>query len=184
MVRVSFATIASALLATAAAQGVKIKYMPFGDSITEIVCWRALLWKQLQDAGYKHVDFVGSQSKATNGAGCSKNPDYDKNHEGHGGYTATDIASRKQLVDWLKASPADIITMHLGTNDLTRGKRTNDIIAAYSTMVQQMRDANPKMRIIVSPLTASSTTPKTSKYFLCRWPRSLLQAITKVQPRI
>ena len=150
MVWVSFATLTSALLATAAAQNTKIRYMPFGDSITEIVCWRALLWRQLQDAGYKNVDFVGSQTKDTNGVGCSKNAGYDKNHEGHGGYTATDIASKKQLVDWLKANPADIITMHLGTNDLTRGKRTNEIIAAYSTMVQQMRDANPKMRILVS----------------------------------
>jgi len=158
MVRVSFATIVSVLIASAAAQGTKIRYMPLGDSITEIVCWRALLWRQLQDAGYKSVDFVGSQTKDTNGAGCSKNPDYDKNHEGHGGYTATDIASRKQLVDWLKANPADIITMHLGTNDLTRGRGTNDIIAAYSTMVQQMRDSNPKMRIIVSPPTTSSAT--------------------------
>ena len=37
----------------------------------------------------------------------------------------------------------------LGTNDVFRGRSTNDIIAAYTKMVNIMRAANPKMKIIV-----------------------------------
>jgi len=164
MVRVSFATIVSALFAAAVAQETKIRYMPFGDSITEIVCWRGLLWKQLQDAGYKNVDFVGSGTGGNSaGAGC-KVAGYDKNNEGHSGFLAIDIASKKQLVDWLKKNPADIISMHLGTNDISRGHKTDEIIASFTTLVQQMRDANPKMKIIVCillPFASDNLNPLT-----------------------
>jgi len=123
--------------------------MPFGDSITEIVCWRGLVWSQLQAAGYKNVDFVGSGT-GQNPSGC-KTTGYDKDNEGHSGYLAIDIVSKKQLVGWLQKNPADIITMHLGTNDIfQQSKKTADIIAAFSTLVQQMRDSNPNVKIIVS----------------------------------
>ena len=38
----------------------------------------------------------------------------------------------------------------LGTNDVTRGHTTTEIMAAYTKMVNIMRAANPKMKIIVS----------------------------------
>ncbi|KAH8688004.1 SGNH hydrolase-type esterase domain-containing protein [Tricladium varicosporioides] len=133
------------------AQTTKLRYMPFGDSITEIVCWRGLVWTQLQAAGYKNVDFVGSGTNQ-NSAGC-KTTSYDKDNEGHSGFLAIDIANKKQLVDWLKKNPADLITMHLGTNDIVQqSKKTDDIIAAFSTLIQQMRDSNPKMKIIVAQI--------------------------------
>lgn len=51
---------------------------------------------------------------------------------------------------WLQRNPADVITMHLGTNDVVRQDTTVDqIIAAFTKMVQQMRDSNPKIKIIV-----------------------------------
>jgi lysophospholipase L1-like esterase len=136
------------LLSTVCAQAPKIRYMPFGDSITEIVCWRGLLWTQLQSAGFTNVDFVGSGTNQ-NPAGCPT-ATYDKDNEGHSGYLAIDIANKKQLVDWLKNNPADVITMHLGTNDIVqKNDKTADILAAFSTLIQVMRDSNPSMKIIV-----------------------------------
>ncbi len=136
------------LFSSALAQAPKIRYMPFGDSITEIVCWRGLLWTQLQQAGFTNVDFVGSGTNQ-NPAGCPTKT-YDKDNEGHSGFLAIDIANKKQLVDWIKKNPADVITMHLGTNDIVQqSKKTADILTAFSTLVQVMRDSNPSIKIIV-----------------------------------
>ncbi|KAL2063901.1 hypothetical protein VTL71DRAFT_4395 [Oculimacula yallundae] len=146
------------LLGTTCAQTTKpkIRYMPLGDSITEIVCWRGLLWTQLQAAGYSNIDFVGSGT-GQNQQGCST-ANYDRNNEGHSGFLAIDIANKGQLTGWLKNNPADIITMHLGTNDVGAQRKTADILSAFTSLVKTMRASNPKMKIIVAkiiPATAS-----------------------------
>lgn len=148
MVSVKLLTLASALVASASAANATIRFMPFGDSITEIVCWRAKLWEKTQTAGYTDVDWVGS-GKNENPSGC-KDTKYDKDNEGHSGFLAIDIANKKQLDGWLQKNPADVITMHLGTNDIVQqSKSTADILAAFTTLVGVMRTANPKMKIIV-----------------------------------
>jgi len=151
MAILKFLSLTALALSTVLAQAPKIRYMPFGDSITEIVCWRGLVWTQLQQAGYTNIDFVGSGTNQ-NPSGCST-ATYDKDNEGHSGFLAIDIANKKQLVDWLKKNPADIITMHLGTNDIVQqSKATADILTAFSTLVQVMRDSNPAMKIIVAQI--------------------------------
>ncbi|KAH6660944.1 SGNH hydrolase-type esterase domain-containing protein [Truncatella angustata] len=138
------------VLATSAlAQNATLRYMPFGDSITEIICWRAKLWEKLQSTEWANVNWVGSGTTENN---C-KDTKYDHDNEGHSGFLAINIANNKQLVGWLKQNPADVITMHLGTNDIVQqNKPVNDIIAAFSTLVQVMRDSNPKMKIIVAQI--------------------------------
>ncbi|OAK97468.1 SGNH hydrolase [Phaeosphaeriaceae sp. SRC1lsM3a] len=138
------------LVFSVSGQSSKIRYMPYGDSITEIVCWRGLLYTQLQAAGYKNVDFVGSGT-GQNPSGCST-VTYDRDNEGHSGFLAIDIANKKQLVGWLQKNPADIITMHLGTNDLAQSKPTTDILTAFSTLIDVMRASNPAMKIIVAQI--------------------------------
>lgn len=126
--------------------------VPLGDSITEITCWRALVWDQLQAAGLADkVQYVGSQN--SNPQNCKPTTaNWDQHHEGHSGWLAVDIANN-YLTNWLKSTPADIVMFMLGTNDVFRGKSTNDIIAAYTKMVNIMRAANPKTKIIVRPLS-------------------------------
>ena len=76
--------------------------------------------------------------------------EYTDTTQGHSGFLAINIANQNQLVGWLQRNPADVITMHLGTNDVVRQDTTVDqIIAAFTKMVQQMRDSNPGMKIIV-----------------------------------
>lgn len=122
--------------------------MPLGDSITEITCWRAFVWDQLAEAGLaSQVQYVGSQN--SNPQNCKPNTaNWDQHHEGHSGWLAIDIANN-YLTNWLKSTPADIVMFMLGTNDVFRGRSTNDIIAAYTKMVNIMRAANPKTKIIV-----------------------------------
>ncbi|KAI1139900.1 carbohydrate esterase family 3 protein [Hypoxylon sp. FL0543] len=137
------------LLGASAAQNATLRYMPFGDSITEIICWRAKLWEKLKPTEWGSVDWVGS-GRGENNCGDST---YDRDNEGHSGFLAIDIANRKQLVGWLQTNPADVITMHLGTNDIVQqNKPTNDIIAAFTTLVGVMRDSNPNMKIIVAQI--------------------------------
>jgi len=136
----------SGLVALTAAQNATLRYMPFGDSITEIICWRALLWEKLQSTEWKSVDFVGSGKTENN---CADNK-YDRDNEGHSGFLAIDIASKNQLDGWLTKNPADVVTMHLGTNDIVQqNKAVTDIIAAFTKLVGTMRTKNPKTKIVV-----------------------------------
>ena len=67
--------------------------MPLGDSITEITCWRALVWDMIADAKYAdQVQYVGSQN--SNPQKCTpKTTNWDQHHEGHSGWLAIDIAN-------------------------------------------------------------------------------------------
>ncbi|KLU92953.1 cellulose-binding protein [Magnaporthiopsis poae ATCC 64411] len=125
-----------------------LKIVPLGDSITEITCWRALLWDNLVAAGVSsQVQFVGSTTSNT--MNCrAKDAAWDKRHEGHSGFLAVDIA-RNNLPGWLRQNKPDIVNFMLGTNDVSRGKTTTDIISAYTSIVTQLRGANPKVKIII-----------------------------------
>lgn len=134
-----------------------VRIMPLGDSITGGPgCWRAVLWDQLQSAGYTNIHFVGTQQ----GGGC-QTAYYDIDEEGHGGYSATMIANQNLLPAWLSATSPDIVLMHLGTNDIFANPPTSTILAAYTTLISQMRANNPNMIILVAqiiPMNPSGCT--------------------------
>ncbi|MFC4563676.1 SGNH/GDSL hydrolase family protein [Nocardiopsis mangrovi] len=131
--------------APAAAEATRI--MPLGDSITGSPgCWRALLWNDLQEAGRTSIDFVGTQGPQ----GCGV--DHDGDNEGHPGLLATNVARQGLLVGWLQATDPDVVLMHFGTNDVWSSVPTATILDAYSTLVGQMRAANPDMRIAVAQI--------------------------------
>ncbi len=135
----------TALFAGAATAQTRI--MPLGDSITGSPgCWRALLWNQLQDAGHTDIDFVGTLPPQ--GCGVS----HDGDNEGHGGYLATNIAYDNLLPDWLQQTDPDVVIMHLGTNDVWSNRPTNDILDAFTTLVEQMRASNSAMTILVAQI--------------------------------
>lgn len=93
-----------------------VRIMPLGDSITDdnqnIIygtsgnSYRKSLWDDLY-ANYFLVDFVGSlQSQTT---------DFDNDHEGHPGMTDDLLATSVQ--SYLNSNPADVILLHIGTNE-------------------------------------------------------------------
>jgi VCBS repeat-containing protein len=110
--------------------------MPLGDSITAGRIddtgppvelrggYRKPLYDALTTAEF-NVDFVGS---VIHGQDL---PDFDFNHEGHGGWTASEIAWGRAggyptdgVRAWLDDNPADVVLLHAGTNALDRN---NDI---------------------------------------------------------
>ena len=102
-----------------------------------------------------NIDFVGTLP----GGGCSVAHDGD--NEGHGGFLATGIANQNQLPGWLAATLPDIVLMHLGTNDVWNNIPAATILAAFSTLVDQMRASNPNMKILVAqiiPMTPNGCT--------------------------
>ena len=140
----------SATPADTAATTAPVKIMPLGDSITAGPgCWRAILWHDLQTNGYTNIDFVGSVPDG----GCNYGYTYDGDNEGHGGYSATGIAQNNQLPAWLSAANPDIVLMHLGTNDMWGGSiPVSSVLAAYTTLIGQMRANNPRMKILVAQI--------------------------------
>lgn len=139
--------LAAGVLTTAPAAAAPVRVMALGDSITGSPgCWRALLWQGLQSAGWTNLDMVGTQPAQ----GCSV--PYDGDNEGHGGALATAVADQGQLTGWLAAARPDVVLMHFGTNDVWSNRSTATILAAYTTLVTQMRAANPAMRVLVAQI--------------------------------
>jgi lysophospholipase L1-like esterase len=64
------------------------------------------------------------------------------------------IVSLNELPEWLTVSQPDIVMMFLGTNDIWSGTmNTTTILAAYTTLVGQMKTQNPAMTITVAQIT-------------------------------
>jgi lysophospholipase L1-like esterase len=133
-----------------------LRIMPLGDSITETTCYRARLWEKLADAGLSDFDYVGSRVFVNCG-----NPSYDGDNEGHSGALVTDLVSATPPVDKegladlvaaLAANPADLVLMHLGTNDVWNRRSSTAILDAYSVVVDELRNVNPNVWIIVAQI--------------------------------
>ena len=106
----------------------EIRIMPLGNSITkgtgtcspgpneylDCIGYREDLWNALVNNGYP-VNFVGSQ-----GAAFQYQYTYDNDHEGLGGFTASQIKNNiyGSGENWLQNYPAEIILLHIGTNDI------------------------------------------------------------------
>lgn len=115
------------LIANSAAAIPAIRIMPLGDSTTKgtgtcslpdtylnCIGYREDLWNDLVNNGFP-VNFVGSQ-----GAAFQSQYTYDNDHEGHGGWHASDIRDNiySSGLNWLQNYPAEIILLHIGTNDI------------------------------------------------------------------
>jgi lysophospholipase L1-like esterase len=100
-----------------------VRIMPLGDSITHgtygandsrtqelITGYREPLYQSLIGGNY-YVDFAGSLQN-----GQSFIPLFDFDHEGHGAYRDDQVASG--IYQWLTENHADIILLHIGTNEL------------------------------------------------------------------
>ena len=121
-----------------------IKIMLLGDSITEgggeipdrpeqnisaytggliqgpeQIGYRGKLWSLLTDAGYTfgtngNLDFVGNRN-----SGSTYPVAFDMDHQGASGFKSSDV--RDNIEMWLTSNPADIVLLHIGTNDPGNG---------------------------------------------------------------
>ena len=133
-----------------------IRIMPLGDSITGSTgCWRDKLWDRITEAKpHQEYDFVGHRHGKPKCDG-----DYDNDSNGISGVRVSELAASGDLTGWLAEDPADIVLMHYGSNDIRHGWTTSEIIDALGTVVEQMRQANPRMVILVAQIIPMTTTP-------------------------
>ncbi|MFQ5518053.1 MAG: Ig-like domain-containing protein, partial [Acidimicrobiia bacterium] len=101
-----------------AAAATTITVMPLGDSVTKgegdpaLEGYRRPLYDTLTGDGYS-VDFVGGLMNGTFA---------DPDHEGHEGWRAhigDGRSIRDNVYGFLDASPADVVLLHIGTNDIS-----------------------------------------------------------------
>ncbi len=120
---VVFLSLSPAFTFEAEASFPSARIMPLGDSITvgypgpAYDGYRKDLYSNLTNFGF-NVNFVGSQN---NGTDPASNP-----NEGHNSYTAAMISSN--VSKWLTDYPADVLLLHIGTNDIQNGLLATAIV--------------------------------------------------------
>ncbi len=131
-----------------------LRIMPLGDSITQADrnhnSYRRSLWIKLRQAGYA-VDFVGSTR--SNYLGNAPQSDFDQDHEGHWGWQVDQVLAR--IDGWTRNAKPDIVLLHLGTNDLLRGQRDDEIINKLRQLIEALRRQNPRSTILLAQLIPS-----------------------------
>ncbi|WP_406684591.1 SGNH/GDSL hydrolase family protein [Seonamhaeicola sp. MEBiC1930] len=123
--------------------------MFLGDSIThgEPHSYRYDLWKYMINAGWD-VDFLGTV-KDINEYATYKGQNFDLNHEGHPGWTASQIDSN--IEEWLEVYTPDIVLYHIGTNDMWKSE-INNSIEEISETIEKLRLSNPNVQIYLSKI--------------------------------
>lgn len=132
------------------AQPTAVRIMPLGNSITDGAVgssddtgYRRSLYLQLTNAGYS-VDFVGTQVRGV--------PlDFDRDHEGHGGWHANQI--RDYVYSWLALHPADIVLLHIGTNDISYGDADPQEVAQILDEIDRYeRDYSAPIKVVLATI--------------------------------
>ena len=129
--------------------------MPLGDSITydETVedlenprpasrrtAYRSHLWYKLSAANYE-ADFVGSKV-----AGDGITPAFDPDNEGHPGWSSYKLED--YTYQYLSNTPADIVLLHIGTND--HRTSTAGVEQILNEIDRFERDSGKRVTVIVA----------------------------------
>ena len=149
----------AALVAVSLAGGLQaapaLRILPLGDSITEATGdypgggYRGPLWTLLRNAGY-NVDYVGSVTDTK----CTL-ADFDRDHEGHGGWRVDQTYGGNGLYEHLNAWFAGcldphVVLLHIGTND--SGSNFGTILARYESLLDRIYECQPDTHVIATTL--------------------------------
>jgi hypothetical protein len=137
-----------------------VRIMPLGDSITvgsgspsPYNGYRRPLYHDLVLLGYG-IDFKGGQMNGVE--------DFDQDHEGHGGWHAAGHPTRSLLDhvhDWLVDNPAEIVLLHIGTNDINDGGQSAAEVSAILDEIDRFdRRITVILALIINRQTYSSVT--------------------------
>jgi lysophospholipase L1-like esterase len=160
----------------------ELRIFPLGDSITDGgATTRAYRYHMHVELSRERrpVRWLGSMQgvydretgrKATSGTPQPDVADWPleaQHHEGHWGWTSMEILlghrkqpQRRSLTQWLEdlaSSPPNIVTLHIGTNDLTKyvvkqGKPVSSLSSHVSSILQRLCQAVPEATVLVASL--------------------------------
>ncbi|MCF7734364.1 MAG: Ig-like domain-containing protein [Akkermansiaceae bacterium] len=130
----------------------RLRILPLGDSITDGSAfdspdgtggYRGPLYDLLVAAGYE-VDYVGTST-------VNSEQLVEKEHEGHSGWTISQIDAN--VAGWLNAiADPDFILLHIGTNDFRDGVSDPAAITRLDNLITKIVGLRPKAHIIVTNL--------------------------------
>ncbi|MFE7626663.1 phosphatidylinositol-specific phospholipase C domain-containing protein [Streptomyces sp. NPDC057509] len=130
-------------------QAPRIAVMPLGDSITLGVGsstrtgYRpALAGGLAQHTGA--LEFVGSQTDA----------DGVTHHEGHSGWLIDQLQAN--IETWLAAAEPNLITLHIGTNDMNRDYQVATAPQRLGALIDQIHAASPDTVVVVASLVPAT----------------------------
>lgn len=125
--------------------------MLFGDSITHGKdgdwTWRYRLWRQLQTAGARGVDFVGPADDLYSGSSGYPDPLFDRDHASRWGTTLAEPAYAPATLG--RVYLPDVVVVELGVNDLRHGATPVEVEGAMRGAVAALRDAAPGVDVVV-----------------------------------
>jgi lysophospholipase L1-like esterase len=142
---------ATAASPASAAPDTPLRVMPLGDSITWGVGsstgngYRGPLWNMLAADGHP-VDFVGTLR-----GGSMSDPD----NEGHSGYRIDQIAALADAA-LIRYRP-NVVTLHIGTNDLQGATQADTAIARLRSLIGQITADVPDATVLVASLVVSTS---------------------------
>lgn len=147
-----------------------IRYLPVGDSITDGYNlpggYRTLLWQLLVQQDGDRIDFVGSRSNGPADLG-------DKDEEGHGGWCIDGPCNGEgggdvvmpRIAGWMEQHQPDIISLHLGTNDIKKGADGAETARRLDRLVGRIYATDPDVYVIVVQIIpARADTAKHDAY--------------------
>ncbi|MFI6014625.1 ricin-type beta-trefoil lectin domain protein [Streptomyces sp. NPDC051243] len=148
---VALGVTAAGVTPASAAPTTPLRVMPLGDSITWGVGsstgngYRAPLWDKLAADGHP-LDFVGTLR-----GGSMSDPD----NQGHSGYRIDQIAALADAS--LTRYRPNVVTLHIGTNDLQGASEANTAITRLRSLVNQITAAAPDATVLVASLVVSTS---------------------------
>ncbi|WP_217215575.1 ricin-type beta-trefoil lectin domain protein [Streptomyces sp. AC550_RSS872] len=142
---------AAGVAPASAASDTPLRVMPLGDSITWGVGsstgngYRGPLWNGLAADGHP-LDFVGTVR-----GGSMSDPD----NEGHPGYKIHQVAALADAS--LTRYRPNVVTLHIGTNDLNESYEVSTATARLRSLVDQITVAAPDATVLVASLVVSTS---------------------------
>ena len=145
-----------------------VKILCLGDSITQSAniksSYRFYLWKAMVDLDWQ-VDFIGTMEscypeKDRSGGDHYQGRQFDRDHEGHWGWTADQIlgidktipenTGKGNLSEWLTAYTPDIVLLHLGHNDAGLGEPLEETKEKLKKIIALIQEDNPGVSILLA----------------------------------
>lgn len=138
--------------------------LPLGDSITQggrtdrqETTYRLPLQKKLRAEGVD-FDFVGSLNQGVQPGAVWPDVDgkpFDPDHEGHYGWKTAAVRDLLRKVIKGYPAPADIVLIHLGTNDRRSGDFAADYVAPLRDIIHMVRAENPRVVVLLGHLNVA-----------------------------
>ncbi|MFE9021384.1 ricin-type beta-trefoil lectin domain protein [Streptomyces sp. NPDC007808] len=168
LVAATLGVTAAGVAPASAASDTPLRVMPLGDSITWGVGsstgngYRGPLWNKLAADGHP-LDFVGTVR-----GGSMSDPD----NEGHSGYRIDQIAALADAS--LTRYRPNVVTLHIGTNDLQGASEVDTAIARLRSLVSQITADVPDATVLVASLVVSTSSSEE------QWRGTYNQAVRRI----